>query len=180
MLTKPLLKVSFFLALAFVIVAFGQPARSTFLGCLSGCLGYGLFWKAITTFKLKKNRFLLAGAWYFGIQLIQLSWMASLEFQPLAILGAYLVLSLWVACEFAILTLVFPKQGMLSWQRGLFLACLWTVFEWSRLFVLSGFTWNLVGLASCGNSYFLQAANLSGVYGLTFWTIIVNALAFRR
>ncbi|MEI6242734.1 MAG: apolipoprotein N-acyltransferase, partial [Chlamydiota bacterium] len=59
------------------------------------------------------------------------------------------------------------------------LAGLWTLFEWSRLFWLSGFAWNPVGmsLASCESS--VQMASLFGVYGLSFWVILTNLFGYR-
>ena len=43
-----------------------------------------------------------------------------------------------------------------------------------RLYLLSGFTWNPIGLSLADNSLSIQWAALFGVYGLSFWVIFVN------
>ena len=45
--------------------------------------------------------------------------------------------------------------------------------------MLSGVSWNPAGLTLTSNIYSLQAASLAGVFGLSFWVILVNLLALR-
>jgi apolipoprotein N-acyltransferase len=52
--------------------------------------------------------------------------------------------------------------------------------EWSRLFVLSGYSLNPTGLAATGSLYVMQTASLWGVLGLTFWVMFVNLLALKN
>lgn len=59
------------------------------------------------------------------------------------------------------------------------LAGLWTIFEWSRLFLLTGLPFNPVGLTLTSAIYPLQFASLAGVYGLSFWVIVTNLLLLR-
>ncbi len=56
---------------------------------------------------------------------------------------------------------------------------LWTLFEWSKLFILSGYTWNPVGLAFGGSLYTLQLASITGIFGLSFLVMFTNMLALR-
>ena len=54
-------------------------------------------------------------------------------------------------------------------DRGLWaFPILWTGLELSRTFLFSGFPWMLLGYGLAGNGYMRQAADLAGVYGLSF------------
>lgn len=53
------------------------------------------------------------------------------------------------------------------------------LLEWSRLFFLSGFSFNPVGIALSTTLYGMQAASLFGVYGLSFWVIATNGFFVR-
>lgn len=66
-----------------------------------------------------------------------------------------------------------------SWEGILSIASLWVLFEWSRLFVLSGLSWNPIGMNLAGNIFSLQFASLAGIYGLSFWVMLTNLLALR-
>ena len=50
--------------------------------------------------------------------------------------------------------------------------------EWIRLFFLTGFPWNPIGLALTTNDYSVQIASFSGIYGLSFWIILTNIIFF--
>ena len=51
--------------------------------------------------------------------------------------------------------------------------------EWSRIFVLSGFSWNPIGLTLASSDYARQLASIGGVFGLSFWVMFTNTLALR-
>lgn len=71
------------------------------------------------------------------------------------------------------------KRSSLTWLRMGAIAGTWTLVEWSRLFVLCGFSWNPVGLALSGSLYSLQLAAVGGVYLLTFWVILTNLIGLK-
>lgn len=156
---------------SFLIVAFGQPAFGSICAIVAGSVGYGLVWRVLVPLASRKKRFYAATAWFFAVQLVQLSWMASTEFQGLYILGVYVGLALALGLQFGLLTLSIDKMPHLT------VAGLWTLFEWGRLFFLSGFTWNPVGLSLTASMYSLQMASVLGVLGLSYWVILTN-LAF--
>ncbi len=58
-------------------------------------------------------------------------------------------------------------------------AALWTALEHLRSFALSGFPWALLGYAQHGNPALLALAPWTGVYGLSFATVLVG-VAFAR
>ncbi len=165
--------------LSWFIVAFGQPARSSLLCFFSAAFGIALFW--IAARRIPKHRFWWASAWYAGVQLVQLSWLTSIEYQGYYILAVYFFLCVGLGAQFGFLTYFFLAEDRFRMSRPariLAVASLWTLMEWGRLFLFCGFSWNPVGLAMAGHTYSMQFANVWGVFGLSFWVILVNALLY--
>jgi apolipoprotein N-acyltransferase len=167
-----------YLLLSWFIVAFGQPAWMPWLGLAAAACGYALFWKGLIIFPSWKQRFLAATLWFAFVQSIQLSWMTSVKYVGSLVLIVYGLLTIAWGVQFALISLWVPRSGTVSILRMLFIAAFWTILEWSRLHILSGFSWNPAGLALSGNVYPLQMAAVGGIYGMTFWVMLVNLLAF--
>lgn len=162
----------FSIIISFFIVALGQPARIIPLGVVAGALGFALFWRSMLELESRRRRFYLAFFWFTGVQLIQLSWMSSSQYTGPLILLVYAALSLGLGVQFALLSLlVKTRMGLL---QQLALSGLWVLFEWSRLYICTGFTWNPVGLFLSCSTYSLQIVSLFGIYGLSFWVIWTN------
>ena len=166
--------ICFFSSLA--IVALGQPARVGWLGALSAIFGFTLFFGSLSGSSQKRQRFFLGTIWFAAIQLIQLSWMTSIEFQGYYILLVYILLALGVGCQFGLLTSFIPSKGQIPFSKLLYFASFWAIMEWGRLFFICGFTWNPVGLSLTHNIYSLQFASVLGVFGLSFWVILTNLI----
>lgn len=166
---------------SFFLVALGQPARLPVLGLFAAGFGFALFWRAMLYLPSKPRQFWLSFFWFFGVQSIQLSWMATTTYMGSLILGVYALLNLGLGFQFACLSsLILSKNSTfprLPWCLAL--AGLWVFFEWSRLFICTGFTWNPLGLFLSNALYSRQMASLFGIYGLSFWVILTNLLAFR-
>lgn len=60
--------------------------------------------------------------------------------------------------------------------RILVLSISWTIFEWLRGWVLTGFPWNLVGYSWAFSDAMNQFAALSGIWGLSLVTVAVASL----
>lgn len=179
MIEKPMTKTlqALLAIVSFFIVAFGQPAWFWWSGLLASCIGYALFWRVILDYPSKKSRFWISSAWFFAVQLVQLSWMPSHPFNYIYII--YFGMSAILAAQFGFLG-IFIKRETISKISGLIaLASLWTLLEWSRLFILSGFSFNPSGIALSGSIYSMQIASLWGVFGMSFWVCFVNMLALR-
>jgi len=56
---------------------------------------------------------------------------------------------------------------------------LWTSLEYVKAHLLSGFPWANLGASQYLNLYFIQLAEFTGVYGLTFLVVMANAALFR-
>ncbi len=54
-------------------------------------------------------------------------------------------------------------------------ASLWVLLEWVQTWLISGFPWMLLGYSQYLNLSLLQIASVTGVYGLSFLIVVVNA-----
>lgn len=164
----------FLFLLSGIVVALGQPAWVPWLAPVAAIGGYALFWQLAARISASKSRFLVAVGWFSLVQLVQLSWMTSIEYQGLYILGVYVLLALGVGLQFGLLTLLIHRLPFVA------TASLWTLMEWVRLYLLCGFSWNPVGLTLTAVPFSLQAASLFGVLGLSFWVILTNLVLWKK
>ncbi len=163
--------------LSFVIVAFGQPALLWWLGPLAATIGFALFWGTVIDVEDPKIRFFRGAIWFFCVQLVQLYWFIS---HPYAyIYPVYLIICMVMGLQFGLVTSFVTKENLSSVKGVLGVTALWVIMEWVRLFVLSGFSWNPVGLYLSTTHYGIQTASLFGVYGMSFWVILTNIYALK-
>lgn len=167
-----------YFALSFLLTAFGQPAWVPGFGTLAAIFGFALFWKGLSAVSEPRTRFLIALLWYAAVQGVQLSWLATPEYMGILIYPFTLFLALGMGLQFAMLSHF--VMGPLSWMKILALSSAWVICEWLRLFFLCGYTWNPAGLALADSSYSLQFASVWGIFGLSFWVILVNLVIFRK
>lgn len=168
------MKFFFLFACSWVLVAFGQPHMSVILSVFASAFGFTLFWASLMYFPLKKHRYFYSAFWFFSVQLIQLSWVATPTYQGFYIVFVYLGLALCLGAEFGVLSLFLPQKGALGVRRIFFIASLWTLLEWSRLFILCGFAWNPIGLSLTAFPLSGQIASIVGIFGLSFIVMVVN------
>lgn len=55
---------------------------------------------------------------------------------------------------------------------------LWVCFEYGKSFFLTGFPWENLGYSQYLNRYFIQSADVFGVFGLSFLLVLMNATIF--
>jgi len=77
----------------------------------------------------------------------------------------------------------FPGAGFLFIHRtgsliiaAIFAAALWTSLEWVRAWLLTGFPWNQLGISQYRRAGLIQCAAFTGVYGISFVIMLVNAV----
>jgi apolipoprotein N-acyltransferase len=78
--------------------------------------------------------------------------------------GAVMLLAQWL------------PGGRTALGRPFALAASWTLAEWVRGHVLTGFPWNLIGYVWSASDLTLQPAALIGIYGLSVLTVWLAAL----
>lgn len=157
-----------------VIVAFGQPAWAPWLAPAAAICGYALFWHAISKEASPKYRFLLSTGWFAAVQLVQLSWMTSIEYQGVYILAVYGLVAVALGLQFGVLTHMIGRIPLVA------SASLWALIEWSRVHVLCGFSFNPVGLALTALPFSLQTVSFFGIFGLSFWVILTNLALWKK
>jgi len=112
----------------------------------------------------------LAGLWWLGAAFLangdEFAWAL-----PLGVIVFPAGLALFFAAAFALARAFWPDGP------GRILTLAWTLAgaEWLRGHVLTGFPWNLPGMALAANPYFAQAASIVGVYGLTLIAVAIFA-----
>ncbi|WP_301100572.1 apolipoprotein N-acyltransferase [Propionivibrio sp.] len=144
----------------------------------------GLFTLLITT-KTKGFRegALLGAAFGFGLFIAGVSWVyVSLSLfggMPTLLAGLATVLFCCVLAAYpALVGAVFVRfSPSLWWQRSLFFAALWTLSEWLRAWVFTGFPWLAVGYAQVPSSPLAGFAPLLGVFGVSLATALTAALS---
>ena len=92
-----------------------------------------------------------------------------------------LYLSLYPASFFCICRRLSCRTPLLPWIA----AAVWTLLEWAQTWIITGFPWELLGYSQYLNRPLRQVASLTGVYGVSFVVVLVNAalsqlLAARR
>jgi apolipoprotein N-acyltransferase len=91
---------------------------------------------------------------------------------PFAVFGLPALLAVFPAG----VTLLLYVTGIRGWAQILLFAVLWTAMEWTRGHVLTGLPWNLVGYVWTPSASVSQLAALTGIWGLSFLTILVAAM----
>jgi apolipoprotein N-acyltransferase len=162
--------------LSLSIVALGQPARIGWLSAAAAIFGFSLFFNSLSPSLSLRQKFFAGTGWFTAIQLIQLSWMTSIEFQGYYILFVYILVALGLGCQFGLLTMVVPNDGQITLKKILLCAALWTLMEWARLWFFCGFSWNPIGLALTHFIPSLQFSSIFGILGLSFWVMLTNLL----
>lgn len=102
-------------------------------------------------------------AFALGVDLDRFAWMI-----PLSVLGLPALLSFFIAPVFALTSVLRLEEE----KRLLLFAVLWTLFEWLRGHLFTGFPWNLIGYCWINCAPIAQSLSLFGIYGLSFLTVL--------
>lgn len=90
------------------------------------------------------------------------------------------LLAMWMALNTALFCLLVPY----AWRRGaagaLLLAAAWVSLEYLQTVLPFGFPWSLLGYAAGRSAVLMQAADLAGVWGLSFVAVLVNVAVAQR
>lgn len=121
------------------------------------------------------------GWWFgFGYFLLGLYWIGfafMVEADKFAVFMPFAVVAL--PAGLALFIMAATMLARLFWWSGYrriaVLAFFWTVFEWLRGHVFTGFPWNLIGDSLTASQGLMQWAALTGVYGLSLITVLIVA-----
>lgn len=141
----------------------------------------GLLWVLNRTRSIRAG---IAIGWLFGFGhfVTSLSWVGESFTIDAARYGGYAVPAIVLLCGFlalfpALTALLFVLARPARGYAGVFvLAAAWTVAEWLRATVLSGFPWNAIGYVWTATDQTIQTVSVIGIHGLGFWTVVLAAL----
>ena len=88
----------------------------------------------------------------------------------------YILLVAYTAVYFGVFAVILRH---LPWKSGILYATvaatLWVSLEWVRGWLLTGFPWGYLGYTQWNNPIGIQIASITGVYGVSFLIIFLNA-----
>ena len=115
------------------------------------------------------------GYFLFGLYWIGFAFMVEADkfgfLMPFAVTALPAGLALFVGAA----TLAAQKVWLKGYGRIVVLAMAWTLAEWLRGHVLTGFPWNLIGESFTSSLALMQWAAFVGPYGLSFIAILIVA-----
>lgn len=91
---------------------------------------------------------------------------------PFSALGVPAALALFIA----VAAWVTHRAGLIGVARVVWFASIWTIVEWLRGTIFTGFPWNLMGYVWAGSPVMVQLAAYTGVYGLSLWTVMTASM----
>ena len=145
-------------------------------------LTLGGFFALLGGAKSARQGALLGAAFGFGLFICGVSWVyISLSvfggmLAPLAALATVLFCVLLSGYPALVGALYVRFAPALGWQRGLLFAALWTLGEWLRGWVFTGFPWLAVGYAQVPASPLAGYAPIVGVFGVSLLTALLATL----
>ncbi len=109
---------------------------------------------------------MLAAPDFFGLPSLQ-GWLLLAAAIAVAVAGLSAVLGLFTGAAAALARMFWPAGP----ARIMLLAIAWTLFEWLRGWILTGFPWNLIGYGWAFSDAMNQFASLAGIWGLSLVTV---------
>lgn len=113
----------------------------------------------------------ITGLYWFCIALLtdpeKFAWLI-----PFCLIGLNAIIALYagIACWLW-------KKTRIRGLRGIFVfTVIWTVVEFARGHLFTGFPWNLAGYIFTAHDVLLQMASLVGVYGLTWFAVLLGVI----
>ena len=144
----------------------------------------GLSAFSILAWRLERETSSAHAAWQgwlfgFGYHLVGLYWISNALlvesdkfaiFVPLAAVGLPMALSLFPAATFALI----PRIAAPGWPRVLAVVALWSLAEFGRGHLFTGFPWNLPAYAFSISEALSQTASLVGAHGLSLLVLLAS------
>ena len=156
-----------------------------FLGLITGVIYFlGMTYWIIPLYPFAGSQYKL-----FNIFLTLLGSIALAAYSAVYVAGFAVILfsSLKRNCDFVLIAKAELRSKLrenvemkkIRWRSGLLYifsaAVFWTALEWVRGWFLSGYPWGYIGYAQWKDLPFIQLASITGVYGVSFLLILVNA-----
>ncbi len=85
-----------------------------------------------------------------------------------------ILLCFYLALFPALFAFLLKKLNPGPFFTPLLAACAWVSLEYIRTYAFTGFSWGSLGYSQYSNLLFIQIADLSGVYGVSFFIVLIN------
>ena len=113
----------------------------------------------------------LQGLVFYGASIYWIAWIT-----PPGMAGAILYMSLFRGLFVWLWSFALARAGRLGLWMTPFL---WVGFEYFNTLGDMGFSWMLLGHTQVDYLPLIQIAEATGVYGVSFWVVVVNLIAFQ-
>lgn len=111
------------------------------------------------------------GLVFYGATIYWVAWIT-----PPGMAGAIFYMSLFRGLFVWVWSFVWQRMGRFALWLG---PVIWVGFEYFNSLGDMGFSWNLLGHTQADYLPLIQFAEATGVYGVSFWVVLVNLFAFR-
>ena len=95
---------------------------------------------------------------------------------PILAGSTLVLLCFYLALYPAAFAFILKKLKLGVFFTPLLAACLWAGLEYIRTYAFTGFSWGSLGYSQYSHLLFIQIADLSGVYGVSFLIVLINYL----
>lgn len=157
--------------------------NSKYIGFMCIILSFNILITILNNYLQNKNiksSFIIGYLFGFSYFLFSLTWITqsctyvglNQFYGYLALLLLVIGLSLYpaIACS---LTVYLSTN---KFNLNIYFAVFWVITEYLRSILFTGFPWNLIGYASYEFSYFIQIADILGIFGVSFILLLVILL----
>ncbi|MFH1645813.1 MAG: apolipoprotein N-acyltransferase [Candidatus Omnitrophota bacterium] len=149
-----------------------------FLSCKLGFLAFFGFIPFFAVLKGKTIRRVFFLSYFYGVAFFLSSMYWLIYVSP----AGWIVLSLYQALYFGLFG-VFASKAFLYCKNKtnlvyLIIPSFWVVCEFTRSYLGGGIGWNLLGYSQYKNIPFIQIADTTGVYGISFLIVLINLFIF--
>ena len=157
--------------------------NSKYFGILCFVLSFNILISILNKFLLQKQiklAFIFGYLFGFTYFLVTLSWVTiSFHYVGLSIFYAYsalifLVIILSIYPAIACLLAVYLSTN--KFNLNIYFTIFWTIMEYLRGILFTGFPWNLVGYITYNFTYFTQIADILGIFGVSFILLLITLL----
>jgi apolipoprotein N-acyltransferase len=112
--------------------------------------------------------------------LIDLSWIYDTlvvhgHFKQVTAVAMYIGMACILACVPALFGFVLAYASGSILTTAFLSPFLWVALEYGRSVIFGGFPWDLTGYSQIGRLTLIQVTDITGVYGISFMVLIVNA-----
>ncbi len=156
---------------AFLLVLSYPPFNFWWLAWL------GLIPLFISLTKTKNSKQSFFQGYLFGL----LFWLGTIWWVGYVTIFGAVMLILYLSLYSGIFAWIFYrlwKKGIRDFRFILLISGAWTILEWIRSYLFTGFGWNLLAYSQASNLLLIQIADIVGAFGVSFLVVWVNGTVF--